>query len=56
MITTNIDVSDGLVNGGTGMLEHITISDEEEKVPKTLWLRFENSNVGNYCEVNTCNI
>ena len=45
MITTNIDVEDGLVNGACGVLKHITFN--ENNTPKIIWLNFgENIKIG----------
>ena len=62
LITTNIDVEDGLANGAIGILDYIeyfenneeieyqdnlAINEENEKLKiKRLWLRFDNNNVG----------
>ena len=42
MITTNIDVEDGLVNGACGTLEYITFNENE--TPNIVWLNFNNNN------------
>ena len=44
MITTNIDVSDGLMNGVMGMIVNI-LKDEEVNV-KVILVKFDNSDVG----------
>lgn len=44
MITTNVDVSDGLFNGATGTLCRIT-KDKKEK-PSIAWLEFTDSKIG----------
>lgn len=54
MITTNIDVSDGLANGAIGYLKYIEYDDviinpvdNAEPAVKRLWLDFaDNSNIG----------
>ncbi|GFT72773.1 ATP-dependent DNA helicase [Trichonephila clavipes] len=38
MITTNIDVRDGLANGAVGKLVHVETN--EEGLVKTIWLKF----------------
>jgi hypothetical protein len=43
MITINIDVADGLVNGACGVLKDITL---EKAKPEILWIDFHNENVG----------
>lgn len=45
MVTANLDVSDGLVNGATGTLMHIYY-DPGTKKPKTIFLHFESPTVG----------
>ena len=45
MITTNIDVSDGLTNGVMGMIVNI-LKDEEEVNVKVILVKFDNSDVG----------
>ena len=45
MITTNIDVSDGLMNGVMGMIVNI-LKDEEEVNVKIILVKFDNSDVG----------
>ena len=47
MLTTNIDVSDGLTNGAVGMVANI-ITDEITREMKTILVEFDNDNVG--CE------
>lgn len=43
MITTNIDVVDGLVNGAVGILVACERSHSEGNLPKRLWLEFDQS-------------
>ena len=45
MITTNIDVNDGLTNGVMGMIVNI-LKDEEEVNVKVILVKFDNSDVG----------
>ena len=45
MITTNIDVSDGLTNGVMGMIVNI-VKDEVEVNVKVILVKFDNSDVG----------
>ena len=45
MITTNIDVSDGLTNGLMGTIVNI-LKDEEEHNVKVILVKFDNSDVG----------
>ena len=58
MITANVDIVDGLVNGATGTLEKITYSNlNNKKFAMKLWIKFDDSRVGrearmrhkNYC-------
>lgn len=44
MITANIDVEDGLVNGSCGVLKHISFCDGN---PTKVWLDFNSKKVGN---------
>ena len=44
MLTTNIDVSDGLVNGARGEVVHI-VTNNDQTVTSVL-VRFDNSQVG----------
>jgi len=44
MVTVNIDIEDGLVNGVTGLLKHILFDDSKE--PKVLYLEFESARIG----------
>ena len=45
MITTNIDVSDGLTNGVMGTIVNI-LKDEDEVNVKVILVKFDNSHVG----------
>jgi len=45
MITSNIDIEDGLVNGTRGVLKKIVLSPKTSE-PKTLWFDFESTRVG----------
>lgn len=45
MVTSNVDVLDGLVNGSCGVLEHITFSPNTE-IPDKLWINFNHPNIG----------
>lgn len=47
MITSNIDVEDGLVNGAVGILEHVTLYENNLESPKIIWLNFNDKFVGN---------
>ncbi|XP_050516284.1 ATP-dependent DNA helicase PIF1-like [Diabrotica virgifera virgifera] len=47
MITNNIDVEDGLVNGSTGCLKHITFEPNSVTETEKLWLDFNSSKIGN---------
>lgn len=63
MVTANLDVSDGLVNGATGVLKHVYCSPGTDK-PRIVFLNFDSSNVGkkirqqykNFMENNNLNI
>ncbi|XP_070504627.1 uncharacterized protein [Chironomus tepperi] len=46
MITTNICVREGLVNGANGTLELITLDPRNNKEILILWINFNNSKVG----------
>ncbi|GBM80454.1 ATP-dependent DNA helicase PIF1 [Araneus ventricosus] len=46
MITNNIDVEDGLVNGACGILKLITFENNKSHELKILWLDFSSENVG----------
>lgn len=47
IITKNINVSDGLANGVTGILKDITfVTKNDKQVPKTLWFDFELKKIG----------
>lgn len=47
MIIVNLDIPDGLVNGATGILKFITMTNVEgTQQPHILWLEFLNKNVG----------
>lgn len=43
MVTTNVDIGDGLVNGASGILKHIHYQNNE---PHTLYLQFDSHRVG----------
>ncbi|XP_055687292.1 uncharacterized protein LOC129792356 [Lutzomyia longipalpis] len=45
MVINNIDVEDGLVNGATGTLRHITFNPTDNSV-HTVWLEFPEDRVG----------
>ena len=45
MITTNIDVSDGLTNGVMGTIVNI-LKDEDEVNVKVILVKFDNSDMG----------
>ena len=49
LMTLNIDIQNGLVNGATGLLKKIvygTKSDSLERVPCILWMEFDDPTVG----------
>lgn len=47
MVIVNLNVSDGLCNGSTGILKHITFEEKSgEKVPKILWMDFKSEKIG----------
>jgi hypothetical protein len=46
MITTNIDVEDGLVNGAIGVLKYTKSGQLIDNTPTSLWFHFENENMG----------
>jgi PIF1-like helicase/Helitron helicase-like domain at N-terminus/OTU-like cysteine protease/Helicase len=52
MITCNIDIEDGLVNGTRGILKLIEISPKTNK-PITLWFEFESGRVGKNLRLKT---
>lgn len=43
MITTNIDVSDGLFNGATGIMQYI---EQGVNRPQTVWIQFDDPTIG----------
>lgn len=47
MVTTNVDVEDGLVNGAMGQLKYIEHAEDDpnEKIVK-LWIKFDNDVIG----------
>ncbi|XP_057336222.1 uncharacterized protein LOC130674818 [Microplitis mediator] len=45
MITRNIKTSEGLVNGASGILRHVTKKENSEEI-LIIWLEFESSNIG----------
>ena len=47
MLTANVDVSDGLVNGAIGTTEHVITNDKNEVV--TILVDIDNVNVGVKC-------
>lgn len=55
-ITTNIDVSDGLFNGATGVLKHIQFgsTSDKTKIPNIAWMKFENPQIGNSNRSSNC--
>ncbi|KAA0701445.1 ATP-dependent DNA helicase PIF1 [Triplophysa tibetana] len=46
MLTKNVDVIDGLVNGACGTVTDIVYPDNEIKFPKTVYVKFEDNEVG----------
>lgn len=53
MITKNINVSDGLANGVSGILKHITFKKKRWSTsPKTLWFDFQSKRIGNNMKSN----
>lgn len=47
MITTNVAVEDGLVNGAIGDLKFIEYDDDDlQQTPTRLWFKFENAAIG----------
>lgn len=44
MVTTNIDVSDGLFNGVTGTLEEVTVT--KNNIPSVAWILFNDPQIG----------
>ncbi|XP_055324038.1 ATP-dependent DNA helicase pif1-like [Sitodiplosis mosellana] len=58
VITTNLDVSDGLVNGSVGELKHILYNNQEPPMPAVLFLDFNcgsQRNVGNKAKTQLSN-
>lgn len=48
MLTNNIDTSDGLVNGASGVLKKIDFKENaaKVKVPVTIWIDINNKKIG----------
>ncbi|XP_031629676.1 uncharacterized protein LOC116344956 [Contarinia nasturtii] len=46
MITTNIDIEDGIVNGACGVLKYIQFEENQPNKPKTLFMDFSSDRVG----------
>jgi len=47
MITANIDIPDGLVNGTSGILRNIDLTvKDDEAIPQTLWFEYETEHIG----------
>ena len=44
MLTTNVDVSDGLVNGARGEVVHVVTNDDNKVT--TVLVKFDNNRVG----------
>ena len=55
MITKNVDVEDGLVNGAVGILEYISV-EELTKQPTKLWLNFGSAAIGKKAKICHSNI
>ena len=47
MLTANVDVSDGLVNGAMGTIEHVITNDKNEVT--VILVHFDTANVGVKC-------
>nr|XP_029713677.1 uncharacterized protein LOC109418586 [Aedes albopictus] len=46
MITTNVEVEDGIVNGAIGELMYVEQSEDDYQQTVRLWFRFENESIG----------
>ncbi|XP_055534387.1 ATP-dependent DNA helicase PIF1-like [Wyeomyia smithii] len=47
MITVNVDVEDGIVNGAIGELQYVEHTEDDLQQPITkLWIKFENDSIG----------
>lgn len=47
MITTNVDVEDGIVNGAIGELKYVEYTENDPQQPIIkLWIKFENESIG----------
>lgn len=46
MVTSNIDVQDGLVNGACGVLDYISFEESSNK-PILAWMNFHDKHIGN---------
>lgn len=47
MMTTNVEVGDGIVNGAIGELKYVEfIDDDPQQSPNRLWFKFENTAIG----------
>ena len=47
-ITVNVDVEDGITNGADCVLKKIQYSQENRKVPKILWVQFDDNRIGHH--------
>uniref|UniRef100_A0AAX7UK93 ATP-dependent DNA helicase n=1 Tax=Astatotilapia calliptera TaxID=8154 RepID=A0AAX7UK93_ASTCA len=46
MLCKNVDVMDGLVNGVCGTVTHIVYVTEDKKLPKTIYVKFDDNHIG----------
>lgn len=47
MITTNVDVEDGIVNGAIGELKYVEHTEDDFQQPTIrIWIKFENNSIG----------
>lgn len=53
IITTDIDVEDGLINGTIGIMEYIESGQLNDNTPTCLWFHFENKNMGAKQRINS---
>lgn len=51
MITCNIDVEDGIVNGAIGIAKYLEYDEDDNQILKRIWIYFENPAIGNKLKI-----